>query len=174
MAILGLILVVVSIGAGAELALSNRTEVGGEAFGYAATSATPMAFLLAGALLALVAALGLLLITGGLARRRRRRRAATHLVAASEATSEDLLAENRRLRDELAGERRERAAFGDVAVPPRAVLPGAVDPPYGDQVSAVRPTTIAETGRYEPYPDDSRPAARVDTELTSPRHARRH
>lgn len=163
MAILGLILVAIAAVVGAETALSNESTVTVETFGL--FSALPVwAIFLVGALCALVATLGLFLITGSAQRRRVVRRDAKHrmrdqqtVVTDTERTSAELAEENDRLRAELAAERRAAATMGGVAVPP-----GTGDVPYGDQVSdAVRSDTISQTGHFEPYPAESR---RADTE----------
>ncbi len=171
MAILGLILFVAAVGTGVELAVSNRAAVGGEAFGYTIASASPMAFLIVGALLTLVATLGMFMITGALERRRHRHLAAKHRVRETVDTNEALVEENEELRNELLTERRQRDTLGGVAVPP-----GTGDVAYADQISdAVRSNTISDTGRYEPYPAE--PVARLDTdtdvEVETERVARR-
>jgi hypothetical protein len=159
MAILGLLLLAAATVAGVEMTIGNRIgDVGFEVFGYG-LAATPATVFLLGALTMAVAALGAFLITGAFQRRRAVRRDARHAVryedtqqrlGTVERTNEELVAENDRLRAALADRDRAAATMGGVAVPP-----GAGTVAYGDQVSdAVRSDTIADTGRFDPYPTE--------------------
>lgn len=166
MAILGLLLLAAAVAAGVEFGLSNMGNVGFEVFGTSFTAPLAVLFVL-GAIAMAVATLGLFLITGSFQRRRALRYEAKHRVEREQTntrltefdeTTTDLVAENDRLRTELAAERRAAATMGGVTVPP-----GTGNVPYGDKVTdAVRSRTNGDIGRGDPYPvspvDEVRPA----------------
>jgi multisubunit Na+/H+ antiporter MnhC subunit len=166
MVVIGLLLLAAAVTAGVEFGLSNLGDVGFEVFGTSFTAPLATVFIL-GALTMAVATLGTFLVTGAFQRRLHHRYEGKRRLAREETdtklteydrTTADLVEENDRLRAELNEERRAAATLGGVAVPP-----GAGNVAYGDQVSdAVRSDTIAETGRFEPYPvspvDEVRPA----------------
>jgi uncharacterized integral membrane protein len=170
MVILGLLLLAAAGVAGTELAINNSTGVEYVFFGHVYTIPVYSVFLL-GALVMAVGTLGAFLITGAFQRRRAVRRDAKHAVRTEdtqtrlgtvEQTNAELVAENDRLRAELADHQRAAATLGGVAVPP-----GVGDVAYGDQVSdAVRSETISDTGRFDPYPTEggTRTGAAVNTE----------
>ena len=175
MAILGLLLLAAAVVVGVETGLSNTSDINVEVFGNTYGIPVNVVFLL-GAVLATVAVLGLFMITGAFQRRRHVRRDAKHRLhdeevatrlTETDGTLGDVVAENDRLRAELAAERRAAATMGGVAVPP-----GAGNVPYGDQVSdAVRSDTVSQTGRFEPYPTETgvvgdTTAARYDGDTT--------
>jgi len=163
MAILGLLLLAAAVAAGLEFGLSNMGDVGFEVFGTSFTAPLAVLFVL-GAIAMAVATLGLFLVTGSFQRRRAHRYEAKHRVEREQTntklteydeTTTDLVAENDRLRAELAAERRAAATMGGVTVPP-----GTGNVPYGDKVTdAVRGATI---DLRDPYPvspvDEVRPA----------------
>ncbi|HEX8001856.1 MAG TPA: hypothetical protein VF519_04090 [Mycobacteriales bacterium] len=152
MAILGLLLLAAAVVAGVELVVSNLNGAGFEIFGTSFTADLATVFLL-GAITMAVATLGAFLVTGAFQRRRVHRYDAKHRATEErlgefDRTNAELVAENDRLRGELAQERRAAATLGGVAVPP-----GTGDVPYGDQISdAVRSESISDTGRFDPYP----------------------
>lgn len=171
MVILGLLLLAAALVVGVETGLSNTGDINVELFGNTYGVPVNVVFLV-GAVLALVAVLGLFMITGAVQRRRTVRRDARHRVrdeqvstrlTETDATVGELVEENDRLRNELTAERRAAATMGGVAVPP-----GAGNVAYGDQVSdAVRSDTISDTGRFEPYPTErGTEAARYDGDTT--------
>ena len=160
MVIIGLLLLAAATAAGVEMTLSTRAaDVGFEVFGQSFTMPLASVFLLGAALMA-IAVLGAFMITGALQRRRVVHREAKHRVVTEDlgtrvneldTLNADLVAENDRLRAELAEHQRAEATLGGVAVPP-----GVGDVAYGDQVSdAVRSQTISETGRFDPYPTEA-------------------
>ncbi len=157
MAIIGLLLLAAATALGVETVLSTRaSDVAFRIYGESFTAPLATVFLL-GAVMMAFAILGLLMITGRLHHLRAGKTAAKHRLSDDETvlsdidqTNAELVAENDRLRAELAAERRQAATLGGVAVPP-----GAGDVPYGDQVGdAVRVDTVSETGHYEPYPSE--------------------
>jgi hypothetical protein len=159
MVVLGLLLLAAAVVGGAEMTISNRAgDVGFEVFGNG-FAASPAALFVLGAITMGVALLGLYLVTGAFQRRRAYRRDAKHRVRTEETatrldettqTAAELAEENDRLRGELAAHQRAEATLGGVAVPP-----GTGNVAYGDQVSdAVRSDTIAQTGRFDPYPTE--------------------
>jgi multisubunit Na+/H+ antiporter MnhC subunit len=167
MAIIGLLLFVAATTIGVETVVSTRGhDVAFEIFGEAFTAPLATVFLL-GALVMTVAILGAFMVTGAFGRRRVHRVEARHRVRAEQTetrlsdvdrTNAELVAENDRLRAELAAERRAAATLGGVAVPP-----GVGNVAYGDQVSdAVRSETVSETGHYEPYPVETGAPRSVD------------
>ncbi|HEU0131670.1 MAG TPA: hypothetical protein VFQ85_11850 [Mycobacteriales bacterium] len=169
MAILGLLILAAATVLGVEIAVANRAATTTfDVFGGAVTLPVASLFLL-GALVMTVAILGAFMVTGAFQRRRHVRREARRSVAVEETTTRvgelertngELVAENDRLRGELAAHQRAEATMGGVAVPA-----GAGNVAYGDQVSdAVRSTTITDTGRFEPYPVEHGNDAVVNTE----------
>lgn len=159
MVILGLLLFAAAVVGGAEMAISNRAgDVGFEVFGYG-LAASPATVFALGAVTMAVAVLGVFLVTGYAQRHRTTRREAKHRIRDEQTatrlgdvdrTNAELVAEVDRLRAELAAHERAEATMGGVTVPP-----GAGNVTYGDQVSdAVRSDTIAQTGRFDPYPAD--------------------
>jgi hypothetical protein len=152
MVILGLLLLAAAVVAGVELVVSNLDGVGFEVFGTSFSADLATVFLL-GAITMAVATLGTFLVTGALQRHRTRRYVAKHQETETrlgeiDSTNAELVAENDRLRAELAEERRAAATLGGVAVPP-----GVGDVSYGDQITdAARSTAISDTGRFDPYP----------------------
>jgi multisubunit Na+/H+ antiporter MnhC subunit len=170
MVIIGLLLLAAATVAGVEMTLSTRAaDVGFEVFGNSFTMPLASVFLL-GAVVMALALLGAFMITGALQRRRAVHRDARHRVndenlstrvSELDSLNADLVAENDRLRAEIAEHQRAEATLGGVAVPP-----GVGQVAYGDQVSdAVRSQTITETGRFDPYPTEAGAATTTGTRV---------
>ena len=101
MAVLGLILVVVAAVVGADIVLENTGSTTGTLFNQTVSDLSLGGVFLAGAVTALVLALGLWLLFGSAARARRRRQEAKQQRREVVAEKDTLAAENARLAQEL-------------------------------------------------------------------------
>lgn len=124
MAVLGLVLVVVAVAFGTDIAVENTRAVSGKALGQTVTGWSLGGVFLAGAITALVLAVGLWLIFGGLARARRRRLAQRAALREREAQRETLAQENTRLAQALETQRTAEAATPAAPVSPYDESPG--------------------------------------------------
>jgi gas vesicle protein len=105
---LGLLLLLLSGGLAAAVALSNTDSTSAEAFGYSLANLTTGGLFLFGALTGLVFGLGLAMMIAGAGRRRTRRRGLKSQVKAVRSERESLAEENARLQEELERERTTR------------------------------------------------------------------
>ena len=105
MVVLGLVLLVLSAGAAAVVALNNTSAASLEAFGYALSGLTVGGVLLVGMGLGALAMLGLWLMARGAARSRAKKQALKREVKHVRSEQETLAEENARLQAELEQER---------------------------------------------------------------------
>ncbi len=110
MVVLGLLLVVIAAVVGIDIVAENTTGTNGMIFQQTVTGLSLGGIFLAGAITALVLALGLWLMLGGLARSRRKRVARRSVIRETESQKESLAAENERLARQLEEERQSRAS----------------------------------------------------------------
>ncbi len=108
--VLGLLLAIAAGVFAAGVVASNTAHVHAEAFGVSLSNVSVGGLFLAGAVTALVFALGLFLLLGGAARARRRRVERRRIVRDSTAQASTLTAEKERLERELEEERARRSA----------------------------------------------------------------
>lgn len=97
MAVLGFLLIVLAAVVGTDIVLENTESVTGELFAQTVTGLSLGGVFLAGAVAALIFALGLWMLFAGLARGRRRRAAQRAAIRQREAQRESLAEENARL-----------------------------------------------------------------------------
>lgn len=109
MALLGLLLALAAVVLTVGVLATNATRVAVHAFGLTQSGVSLRELFIAGAVTALVFALGLAMMARGLARSRRRRLERRRLVRDSQQQSASLTAEKARLERELEQERARRA-----------------------------------------------------------------
>lgn len=110
MVVLGLLLVLAAVIFGADVVLENTQHSGGTIFNQTVDNLSLGGIFLAGAVTALILALGLWLVLGGAARKRRKRVARRSTLRETQTQKETLAEENSRLARQLEEERRAKAA----------------------------------------------------------------
>lgn len=115
MVVLGLLLIIIAVVFGADIVLENTASAVGKMFHQSVTNLSLGGIFLAGAVTALVLALGLWLVFGGAARKRRKRVERKSTLRETQAQRETLAEENARLARQL---EQERAAKASAVVSP--------------------------------------------------------
>lgn len=108
--VLGLLLIVATVVFGADVVLENTQHSGGTIFNQTIDNLSLGGIFLAGAVTALLLALGLWLVLGGAARKRRKRVQHRSTLRETQSQKETLAEENARLARQLEQERQTKAA----------------------------------------------------------------
>jgi uncharacterized protein HemX len=108
MVVLGLLLILAAVIFGADVVLENNKDIVGTIFNQTVHNLSLGGIFLAGAVTALVLALGLWLVLGGAARKRRKRVERKSTLRDTETQKESLAEENTRLARQLEEERKEK------------------------------------------------------------------
>lgn len=109
MVVLGLLLIVATVVFGADVVLENTQHSGGTIFNQTINNLSLGGIFLAGAVTALLLALGLWLVLGGAARKRRKSVQRKSTLRESQTQKETLADENARLARQLETERQAKA-----------------------------------------------------------------
>jgi|SRR5664279_67280 hypothetical protein len=112
MVVLGLLLILAAVVLGTDIVLENTHHTGGTIFNQTVSSLSLGGIFLAGAITALVLALGLWLVLGGASRNRRKAAARKSTLRETQTQKETLAEENARLARQL---EQERAATASVS-----------------------------------------------------------
>jgi len=110
MVVLGLLMIIIAVLFGADVVFENTASATGKMFHQSVSNLSLGGIFLAGAVTALVLALGLWLVFGGAARKRRKRAARKTTLKETQAERETLAEENARLARQLEQERAAKAA----------------------------------------------------------------